>query len=151
MRTRRTLTCTSVTSVYRQTWRDQRERERERKRNIISLTWAEQIRTSCRSRTRSGPLTLGARAIISPWAEKVKVVLSLGFVGLKEPPTKQPNWSRFSYLARPRSHSHQGLMYIHTMFGYRKGLEGLQGGTPRGGATAQTPPIGRVSGLFNLC
>lgn len=64
----RTLTCTSVTSGYKDKERDQRER------NIVSLTWVEQMRTSCRSRSRSGPLTLGARTMMSPWAGKVKVL-----------------------------------------------------------------------------
>lgn len=87
------------------------------------------MRTSCRSSSRSGPLTLGARAMISPWVGKVEVVvLSLGIVGLREPRTKQPYWIPSSYLDRPRSHRHQGLMFIHTMPGYRKRLEGLQRG-----------------------
>lgn len=73
----------------------------ERERNIISLTWAEQIRTSCRSRAKSGPLTLRARAMISPWAGKQNVVvLSLGFVGLKEPPDKTSQLNRLE-LSRP--------------------------------------------------
>lgn len=73
---------------------------------------------------------------------------SLGFAELEEPRRKQPHGLRFGYLVRPRSHSHQGLMYIHTMLYMGRCFNGR---TLVGGATAHTWPIGRVSGRFNLC
>lgn len=91
-------------------WRQIERADTER--NIVSLTWAEQMRTSCRrSRARVGPLTLGARAMMSPWAGKVKKSCKSfrwDSSGWRISPTKQPNWIPFGYLDRPRSHSHQG-------------------------------------------
>lgn len=88
------------------------------KKITVSLTWAEQIRTSCRS--RSGPLSLGACTMLSPRAGEVEVLSPVlwDLQGRRSPRRKQPHRLRFSYLVCPRSHSHQGLMYIHTMLSH---------------------------------
>lgn len=95
-----------------------KEGQQKREKNTVSLTWAEHIRTSCSS--RSGPVSLGAWTMLSPGAGELEVLSPFlrDWQGRRSPGEKLPHGLGFSYLVCLRSHSHQGLMNIHTMLSH---------------------------------
>lgn len=90
--------------------------------------------------------------MVSPWAGKVKVVSPFsGICWVEGAPDKTtqlnpPRLSRPSQVPQPSgAHVYSCMQSLAAGRERRHG----QGGTQRGGATVHTPPIGRVSRLFN--
>lgn len=123
------------------------------KREEVSLTWEEQISTSCRSSTRRDPLMLRARAMISPRAGNVKIKWSCVWelLGWRSPgqnnPSEAPHLSTPSVVLEPRgAHVYAWCAGLH-----RKWLEGWQRGHCREGPRWGTPTMSSISGSFKKC
>lgn len=109
----KTLTCTSVTSGYK------RQRERTEKREKHSQSYLSGANKD-KLQQQERPSKSGGLNHVVPEGRRGGSLksFSLGFAGSEEPRRKQPHGLRFSYLVCPRSLSHQGLMYIHTMLSH---------------------------------